>query len=99
MPPKGFWFIECAHQFADMLLVSVDRTTLAPVPYRRHFPLLEEDDTDVVLRQDAQEPGRIAEEKIRKCLVCRSPFPSAWAGERVCRRCKTSSAWRSGALK
>ena len=39
------------------------------------------------------------EYKIRKCLICRSPFPSAWAGERICRRCKSTAAWRSGALK
>jgi hypothetical protein len=37
-------------------------------------------------------------EKVRKCLICRDPFPSAWAGERVCRRCKSTSAWRGGAL-
>jgi hypothetical protein len=36
------------------------------------------------------------EQKIRKCLICRSPFPSAWAGERICRRCKDTAAWRSG---
>jgi hypothetical protein len=37
-------------------------------------------------------------EKIRKCLICKTPFSSAWAGERVCRRCKSTSAWRGGAL-
>ncbi len=36
--------------------------------------------------------------KTRKCLVCKATFPSAWAGERVCRRCKATSAWRGGAL-
>jgi hypothetical protein len=41
-----------------MLLVPVDRTTLAPVPYRRHFPLLEEDVTDAARRQAAQELER-----------------------------------------
>jgi hypothetical protein len=41
---------------------------------------------------------RAPEAKTRKCLVCQTPFPSAWAGERVCRRCKATSAWRSGAL-
>jgi hypothetical protein len=39
------------------------------------------------------------EQKARKCLICRSPFPSAWAGERICRRCKSIAAWRSGVLK
>jgi hypothetical protein len=61
--------------------------------------LREDDDTDDMRRPAAQELERSAEEKIRKCLICRSPFPSAWAGERVCRRCKASSTWRSGALK
>jgi hypothetical protein len=34
--------------------------------------------------------------KVRKCLGCRSPFTSAWAGERICPKCKASSSWRSG---
>ena len=38
------------------------------------------------------------EEKIRKCLMCGTQFPSAWAGERICRRCKSSARWRSGGL-
>jgi hypothetical protein len=36
--------------------------------------------------------------KTRACLVCEEPFPSEWAGERICRRCKSTAAWRSGAL-
>jgi hypothetical protein len=44
-------------------------------------------------------PKSATEQKIRKCLICRSPFPSAWAGERICRRCKSSAAWRSGVLR
>ena len=36
--------------------------------------------------------------KIRVCLVCRSSFASEWVGERICRKCKTGSAWRSGVL-
>ncbi len=36
------------------------------------------------------------EQKTRQCLICRSPFPSAWAGERICHRCKSKAAWRSG---
>lgn len=34
--------------------------------------------------------------KTRKCLMCGSSFPSAWAGERICRKCKSSSTWRQG---
>jgi len=33
--------------------------------------------------------------KARKCLMCRSEFTSEWSGERVCRKCKSSSVWRS----
>ncbi len=36
------------------------------------------------------------EEKPRKCLVCGERFTSHWVGERVCRRCKSSAAWRQG---
>jgi len=46
-----------------------------------------------------EEPRPATEPKIRKCLICRRPFPSAWAGERVCRRCKATAAWRSGGLQ
>jgi hypothetical protein len=34
--------------------------------------------------------------KVRQCLRCRGAFESQWAGERICARCKSSSAWRSG---
>ena len=55
-------------------------------------------------RSDAREEcgeadlQQVNEEKIRKCLMCRTPFPSTWAGERICRRCKSSARWRSGGL-
>jgi hypothetical protein len=32
----------------------------------------------------------------RPCLRCQTIFDSAWAGERICMRCKGSSAWRNG---
>jgi hypothetical protein len=37
-----------------------------------------------------------AEAKTRNCLVCRTAFVSAWAGERICRRCKSTEKWRAG---
>jgi len=40
------------------------------------------------------EPG--PEAKTRRCLICKTPFPSAWAGERICRRCKAREKWRTG---
>ena len=33
----------------------------------------------------------------RTCLSCKARFDSAWAGERICQRCKATTAWRSGA--
>jgi hypothetical protein len=33
----------------------------------------------------------------RTCLMCRSTFDSAWAGERICKSCKTHKRWRDGA--
>lgn len=33
----------------------------------------------------------------RVCLGCKSLFDSAWAGERVCPRCKGTTSWRNGA--
>ncbi len=35
-----------------------------------------------------------AKPKERKCLMCREPFMSEWPGERVCRKCKATNAWR-----
>ncbi len=37
------------------------------------------------------------EQKTRNCLMCRDSFESSWAGERVCKRCKSSGSWRNGA--
>ncbi len=37
------------------------------------------------------------ESKTRKCLLCLTPFLSAWAGQRICQNCKSSAAWRKGA--
>jgi hypothetical protein len=36
------------------------------------------------------------EAKTRRCLICKTPFLSAWAGERICRRCKSTEKWRAG---
>jgi len=41
------------------------------------------------------ESDRHQEPRTRSCLVCKSPFQSPWSGERICRRCKTTEAWRS----
>ena len=60
---------------------------------------LPETDAAVGGRHKTSVLKRTAEQKIRKCQICRSPFPSAWAGERICRRCKDTAAWRSGAFK
>lgn len=41
-----------------------------------------------------------ADPKIRKCLgECGQPFHSEWAGERVCKRCKSTEAWRRGEMR
>ena len=32
----------------------------------------------------------------RRCLNCRAMFDSAWAGERICLRCKGTTVWRNG---
>ena len=34
--------------------------------------------------------------KTRQCLRCCESFKSEWAGERICTRCKGTTAWRSG---
>ena len=42
------------------------------------------------------ESDKVYEAKQRKCLKCRSEFLSEWPGERVCKSCKSTSAWRDG---
>lgn len=42
------------------------------------------------------EGERTVELKTRRCLKCGTAFESAWVGERVCSKCKSSSDWRSG---
>jgi len=34
--------------------------------------------------------------KQRECLMCGTAFASQWSGERICGKCKSSSAWRGG---
>jgi hypothetical protein len=34
--------------------------------------------------------------KLRRCLRCDAEFHSEWSGERICRHCKGTSAWRNG---
>ena len=44
----------------------------------------------------ANERPRDYRPAMRKCLKCSSAFHSEWSGERICRKCKGSSHWRSG---
>jgi uncharacterized paraquat-inducible protein A len=37
--------------------------------------------------------------KQRDCLCCAKTFDSAWAGERICPRCKGSATWREDLAK
>lgn len=34
--------------------------------------------------------------KTRHCLRCNAIFSSKWCGERICSRCKSSKAWKTG---
>ena len=49
-------------------------------------------ETDDTGQQDAANH----EAKTRLCLSCSEDFPSAWAGERVCKKCRSSTKWRQG---
>ncbi len=52
--------------------------------------------SSVMMKNKKPVPDEDIEPKLRHCLACRSPFTSAWAGERICPKCKSSSTWRSG---
>jgi hypothetical protein len=34
--------------------------------------------------------------RLRRCLLCGETFPSAGPHNRICKRCKSSQAWRQG---
>lgn len=34
--------------------------------------------------------------KPRTCMMCKTAFDSYWAGERICKRCRSSAAWKEG---
>ncbi|MBT5414813.1 MAG: hypothetical protein HOK81_09450 [Rhodospirillaceae bacterium] len=41
-------------------------------------------------------PERVHKAKARTCLMCSETFESAWAGERICGKCKALAVWRNG---
>ncbi len=41
-------------------------------------------------------PTQLRSPKPRRCLRCQTEFDSVWAGDRICGKCKQTSAWRSG---
>ena len=47
--------------------------------------------------EGAQVPGDHSR-RMRACLMCSTKFESAWAGERICVRCKGNAAWRTSGL-
>ncbi len=34
------------------------------------------------------------QEEVRRCLMCAEKFVSSWAGERVCKQCKSTARWK-----
>ena len=45
---------------------------------------------------DLEEREARNQEKVRSCLLCQDDFVSSWPGERICKRCRSSSSWRNG---
>jgi len=41
-------------------------------------------------------PDEPQQVKLRRCLMCHDRFESGWPGERICKRCKSTAAWREG---
>jgi hypothetical protein len=42
-------------------------------------------------------PDEVPVPKTRFCLMCSEKFVSKWKGDRVCKRCKGTAAWKQGA--
>lgn len=47
-------------------------------------------------QDEEQQPKPVTQPKTRRCLSCGENFPSEWAGERVCKKCKATTNWRAG---
>jgi hypothetical protein len=46
---------------------------------------------------DADRARRISDvPRARLCMRCSTRFESEWSGERICRRCKSTTSWRNG---
>lgn len=52
--------------------------------------------TELEDKKPEPDAGDKGQARTRKCLMCGADFPSKWAGERICRKCKSSTAWRRG---
>jgi hypothetical protein len=50
-------------------------------------------DIELPTKEDEHE---INTQKTRSCLLCSTRFESEWAGERICKKCKATAAWRQG---
>ena len=46
-------------------------------------------------KTDTQNENK-TEARERRCLMCKERFDSEWAGERICKRCRQTAAWRQG---
>jgi hypothetical protein len=51
------------------------------------------------MKHETRNKDEVQLRKTRKCLRCRDTFDSEWAGERICPRCKSSQAWKSGSYE
>lgn len=51
---------------------------------------------DVPAEEEPDTPQHRGKPQLRHCLRCSVVFHSEWAGERICARCKGTTAWRRG---
>lgn len=45
---------------------------------------------------DEFDAERQSQRKERDCMMCGEGFESEWFGERICRKCKSTAAYRQG---
>ena len=55
-------------------------------------------DPDEIASGDSASSAVADVPKVRPCLRCGVAFESSGFGERICRRCKTSTTWRNGSV-
>jgi len=63
---------------------------------KQSFSMLRRPKSEAEAEIETDHIGHAEQAMGRSCLICHTQFLSSWTGERVCKKCKSSSAWKQG---